>query len=187
MSNLDNLVQKILDDAKSRAKALLDESNKYKEEMINSKAREASENKKKIIEKAIAEANILKERAISSAELKARNEKLKAKQKIIDQAFDIAKERLKNLDENRYISFLTNTLKTLKLSGEEVIVVPEKMRQKIKSLGLFPRISEDEYVDSGFLIKDKGIILNYTFDSLIDYYREELETEIAQSLFKEQE
>ncbi len=187
MSNLDNLVQKILDDAKSRASAMLDESNRYKEELINSKAREANEIKKRIIEKAMAEANLLKERAISSAELRARNEKLKAKQKIIDQAFDIAKERLKNLDDNRYISFLTNTIKTLKLSGDEIIVVPEKMREKVKSLGLFSRISEDECVDSGFLIKDKGIILNYTFDSLIDYYREELETEIAQSLFKEQE
>lgn len=185
MSNLDNLVQKILDDAKERASNIIEDANKFKKELIDSKVKEANENKKKIIEKATLEANLLKERAISGAELKARNEKLKAKQEIIDKVFNIAKERLKNLDEDIYVSYLTSTLKTLKLSGEEIIIVPEKMRKKVKSLGLFPKVSEEESVDSGFLIKDKGIILNYTFDSLIDYYREELETEVAQSLFKE--
>ncbi len=185
MSNLDNLVQKILDDAKSQASAIIDDANKTKEEIIDSKAREANENKKKIIERAASEASLLKERTISNAELKVRNEKLKAKQEVIDRVFNMAKERLKDLDQDRYISYLKSILKKLELSGQEVIVVPEKMRNKVKTLGLFPKVSEEETVDSGFLIKDKGIILNYTFDSLIDYYRDELETEIAQSLFKE--
>lgn len=185
MSNLDNLVQKILDDAKSQASIIIDDANKTKEEIINSKAREAEENKKKIIERAVSEATLLKERTISNAELKVRNEKLKAKQEVINRVFNMAKGRLKDLDQDRYISYLKSTLKKLELSGQEVIVVPEKMRNKVKTLGLFPKVSEEETVDSGFLIKDKGIILNYTFDSLIDYYRDELETEIAQSLFKE--
>jgi len=80
---------------------------------------------------------------------------------------------------------LTNTIGTLTLNGDEVLVVPKNMADKVKRLRIPIRVSDDEYVDSGFLIKGKGIMLNYTFDSLIDYYREELETEIAQSLFKE--
>ncbi len=185
MSNLDNLIQKILDDAKERASIIMEDSIKVKEQIIDSKLKEAEENKKKIVERATEEASLLKDRVVSSAELKVRNEKLKAKQNVIERVFNLSKENLKNLDEAKYISFLTNTLKELNLSGEETLIVPEKMRDKVKSLGLFPKVSENETVDSGFLIKDKGIMLNYTFDSLVEHHREELETEIAQSLFKE--
>ncbi len=185
MSNLDNLVQKILDDAKERANAIIEDANKVKEEVIDAKVREANEKKDKIIERATAEAELLKERVISSAELKVRNEKLKAKQTVIDRVFNLAKKKLENLDEEKYVAYLTNTIRTLTLNGDEVLVVPKNMADKVKRLRIPIRVSDDEFVDSGFLIKGKGIMLNYTFDSLIDYYREELETEIAQSLFKE--
>lgn len=185
MSNLENLTQKILDEAKSQASIIDEESKKVNENIINSKIREANEEKKRMINRAVSEASLLKERTISNAELKARNEKLKAKQEVIDRVFDMAKERLKNLSEDKYVSYLKSTLKNLKLEGEEIIIVPKRMKSKVEGLGLRPKISDDEVVDSGFLIKGKGTTLNYTFDSLVEHYRDELETEIAQSLFKE--
>ena len=59
------------------------------------------------------------------------------------------------------------------------------MKDTVKKLGIALKVSEDETVESGFLIKDKGIILNYTFDSLVEHYRDEMVTELAQELFKE--
>lgn len=185
MSNLENLVQRILDDAKEKANQIMEEANKAKEEIIALKEKEALDNKKKIIERAKREADLAKERIISGAELKVRNEKLLAKQKVLDRVFNLAKERLRALEEDKYISFLQNVIKGLNLKGDEVLVVPEHMKATVKELGIHPNVSEDESVDSGFLIKDKGIILNYTFDSLVEHYRDELETEIAQELFKE--
>lgn len=185
MSNLENLIEKILADARDHASITMEDSIKVKDEIIESKLKEANENKKKIVEKANQDAILLKDRVISSAELKVRNEKLKAKQGVIQRVFELSKESLKNIDEEGYISFLKNTLKDLHLTGEEVIVVPEKMRDKVKNLGLSLDVSDDEAVDSGFLITDKRISRNYTFDSLVEHAREELETEIAESLFKE--
>lgn len=185
MSNLENLIQKILDDANTKASIIMEDAKRLKNEIIETKIKEANENKKKVVDRAIGEANLLKERVISSAELKVRNERLKAKQQVIERVFELAKERLKSLDEDRYIAYLNNTLKGISLKGEEVLIVPENMRSKIKGIPNLPKVSEDETVDFGFLIKDKGIILNYTFDSLVENYREELETEIAQELFKE--
>ena len=185
MSNLENLTEKILNDAKSQANIIEEESNKVNENIINSKIKEAEEEKKRMLNRAVSEASLLKERTISNAELKARNEKLKAKQEVIDRVFDMAKEKLKNLSEDKYISYLKSTLEDLKLEGNETIVVPKRMKPKVKGLGLKSKISEDEAVDSGFLIKDEGTTLNYTFDSLVEHCRDELETEIAQSLFKE--
>lgn len=58
MSNLDNLVQKILDDAKTQASAIVDEANKIKEDIINTRTKEAEERKRRILERAEQEANL---------------------------------------------------------------------------------------------------------------------------------
>lgn len=185
MSNLENLTQKILEEANSQASIIDEESKRTNQEIIDSKIREAGEEKKRILSRATSEAKLLKERAISNAELKARNEKLGAKQEVIGRVFDTAKQRLKGLSQDKYISYLKATLKSLELEGGETIVVQEKMKSKVKKLGINLKVSDDEVVDSGFMIKGKGTTLNYTFDSLVEHYRNELETEIAQSLFKE--
>ncbi|HHV72756.1 MAG TPA: V-type ATP synthase subunit E [Clostridia bacterium] len=187
MSNLDNLVQKILDDAKYQADMIMEESKKVNEEIINAKVKEANERKAKILERAATEASLLKERVISNAELQVRNEKLKAKQEVVERVFSLAKERLKNIDEEKYISYLKNTLKGLNLKGTETLIVPEKMKAKVKALELGLKVSDKETIDSGFLLKDEGVLLNHTFDALVDFLREELEVDVAMSLFKELE
>lgn len=185
MSNLENLTNKILDDAKKEADRIIEESTKINEDIISTKVNEGNERKKRIIEKAVAEAAMMKDRIISNAELKVRDEKLKAKQVVLDRVFNLSKERLKGLNEDKYLEFLKNNFKTLNLKGTELLIVPEKMRSKVKATGLFPRVSDDETVESGFILKDKDVTMNFSFDSIVDYLREELESEIAQDLFKE--
>lgn len=185
MSNLENLTNKILNDAKNEADRILEEANKNNEGIVSSKINEANEKKKRTIEKAATEAAMLKDRIVSNAELKVRDEKLRAKQEVMDRVFNLSKEKLKDLNEDEYVKFLMSNLKTLNLKGTELLIVPEKMKSKVKSIELFPTVSDDETVDSGFLLKDNYVTMNFSFDSLVDYLREELETEIAQDLFKE--
>ena len=185
MSNLENLVQKILDDAKKEADLITEEANKKKEEIVNLKVKEANEAKTRILEKASREAEMIKDRIISNAELSARDEKLNAKQVIIEKVFSLAKENLKSLNEDDFIKFLKGNIETMTLNGSEVLIVPEYMKEKVISLGLSLKVSEDETVESGFLIKNNNVIMNYSFESLVDFLREELEGEIAVKLFKE--
>ena len=184
MSNLDNLTQKILEDAKNKADIILEESTRKNEGIVNSRVKDANEKQKKIIEKANTEASIMKDRVVSNAELKAIDELLKAKKHLIDRVFDISKERLINLSEEDYVKYLKSIIKDINFKGTEVLIVPKNMIAKVKTLGLYPKVSDDETVDSGFLIKDNDLILNYSFSSLVDYLRDELESEIAQNLFK---
>ncbi len=184
MSNLDNLTQKILEDAKNKADIIKEESTRKNEDIVSSRVKDATERQKKIIEKATTEASMMKDRVISNAELRVRDEKLKAKQQLMDRVFIKSKERLNNINEEDFIKFLTSKIKNINFKGTEVIVVPERMKSKVKSLGLYPKVSEDETVDSGFIIKDNNVVLNYSFDSLVDYLREELESEVAKDLFK---
>lgn len=184
MSNLDNLTQKILDEAKLKADEMIKESKTKSDGIINSRVKEANDQKVKILERADSEAALMKERVISNAELRVRDEKLKAKQEVINKVFKEAKERLLNIDEEMYIKFLQSNIKDLSLKGNEILVVPENMKERVKSLKLPVKVSEDETLGAGFIIKDEDSVLNFSFDSLVDYLREELETEIAQDLFK---
>lgn len=184
MSNLDNLTQKILDDSRNEAALIIEESEKLNQELINSKIKEANDKKSRILDRAALEAAMIKDRVVSNAELSSRDEILKAKQNVIDKVFDTAKENLKDINEEDYIKFLNNKISSLKLKGSETLIVPEKMRTKVKSLGLKNPVSDIDTVKSGFLLKDGNIIMNFSFDSLVDYLRDELEGEIAKELFK---
>lgn len=185
MSNLENLTQKILEDAKQSASIILEEAKNKNEGIVNSRVMDAKDKSKKIVDKAIDEAKMAKDRVISNSELHVRDEKLKAKQGVMERAFVLAKDKLLNLNEEDYIVYLEKTLKDLNLNGSETLIVPENFRDKVKSLGLINKVSDEKTVESGFLIEDGKMVINYTFDSLVDYLREELEADIAQVIFKE--
>lgn len=185
MSKLENLTKKILDDARVQAEGIKENARKKSEGVINTKIKEAHDRKDKIIEKANSEAEMMKDRVVSSAELKVRDEKLKAKQKVMDKVFLMAKESLKGLSEDEFSSFITKTTEKIEIKGKGSLVVPSGKKEMIESKIKDLEILEDENLESGFILKDDDVIYNYTFDSLVDEIREELEGEIAKNLFQE--
>lgn len=187
MSNLENLTQKILDDAKSSADNIIKEAERKKEGLVISRIKEAERLAERILERANNEAYTVKDRIVSNAELKARDEKLSAKRNAMERTFFLAKSSLENMNEKDYLDFVKKNIMNLKLKGTEVLIVPEKMRESVNNLGLGLQISDMDTVNSGFIIKDNNTILNFTFDSLVDYSRDELESSLARSLFKEWE
>lgn len=185
MSNLQNLTDKILEEARIKAEALISDAEAFNDDTVTKKVREAEEKKVKLLEKAVFEANLLKERIIGNAEVISRNEILSGKQKVIEMVFSEAKNKLRNLPENEYLDFLQKTLSSLELTGDEILVVTEASRDAVKRLGLKQEVSETESAASGFLVKDQRISLNFNFNDMVDFYRDELVKEVANSLFKE--
>ncbi|MBR0575825.1 V-type ATP synthase subunit E [Proteiniclasticum sp. BAD-10] len=184
MSNLENLTGKILEEARAKAQGILNEAQAYKAEVVGKKVQEAEERKAKILEKAAFDANLMKERIVSNAEVVARNAELSGKQKVIDQVFAAAKEQLADLPQEKYLAFLQETLNQLPLKGSEVLVVPASRRAAVEALGLKLSVSAEETVESGFLIKDDKVSLNYNFSDLVDFHRDELVKDVASSLFQ---
>ena len=184
MSNLENLTDKILEEAKKKAEKQIREAQAFSEDAVSKKIREAEEKKAKLLEKAAFDANLLKERMISNAEVNSRNEVLSGKQKVIDMVFVEAKNRLRDLPKDDYIRYIKNTLSTLNLKGTETLLVKSEYRDEIRTLGLGFDIA-DETVDSGFQVKDEKISLNYNFNDMVDFYRDELVKDVANALFKE--
>jgi len=185
MSNLDNLTQKILEDAKNKASEIVDEAEKKNRSLINHRVKEANEKKEKVIEKAAAEAQMLKSRVISSAELKVRDEKLSAKQEVMDKVFQMAKDKLSNLDKKDYLDYVKASLEKIRTDGRPTLLIPVGKMDQLKELSADLELVEDPSVKSGYILKDGEIVYNYTFDALVDEIREDLEGEIAQKLFEE--
>lgn len=184
MSNLGNLTDKILEEAKIKAQRQIGEAEAFSKDTVSRKVREAEEKKAKMLEKAAFDANLLKERMISNAEVNSRNEVLSSKQRIIDKVFEEAKKRLGELPKDQYIEYVKTTLSSLNLKGTETLVVKKEYRDDLKALGLGYEISE-ESVESGFQVKDDKISLNYNFNDMVDFYRDELVKDVADALFKE--
>jgi ATP synthase (E/31 kDa) subunit. len=187
MTNLDHLIDKIIEDARQEAEQILAKAERKKEELIHEQTVKAEMEKSKMIEKARREAQQEKERIVSDARLKARDDILKAKQEMMDQVFSLAKAQLHQLNEVKFQEFMRNVLNSLPREGTEELIVPKGRLESVRKW--FPdwKVSDTDFVDSGFMVKKGRILLNYTFDALVDYYREELEPVVAGILFGEQE
>ena len=73
MPGIDNIIKKITDEAKERAKNIENQADKKKEAIIGEKTEEALEIKKRILTKSDEEIKTIIEKAKSTANLKARD------------------------------------------------------------------------------------------------------------------
>lgn len=182
MSNLDNIINEILQDAENEAKKIVEDAKSEVTVLVGKRESEAQKQADKIIEKARIEATQVKDRIISNSSLTARDKVLVAKQEMIDKVFDMAKAKLKDLDHDRYLKFVENTLKTLAVSEESELILTAKEKE-LAGNSLFGIKVSDEVVESGFALKNGKIIFNNEFSSIVDILKEDLEQEVAEKLF----
>ncbi|WP_288868467.1 V-type ATP synthase subunit E [uncultured Parvimonas sp.] len=182
MSNLDNIIDEILQDAENESKKVVEDAKSEVAVLVGKTESEAQKKADKIIEKAKVEATQSKERIISNSSLTARDMVLVAKQEMINKVFELTKEKLKTLNHDDYLKFVENSLKALEVREDSEIILTEN-EKKLAGEKLFGVKIADETVESGFSLKNGKIILNNEFSSLIDLVKEDLEQEVADKLF----
>ncbi|HCL4438213.1 V-type ATP synthase subunit E [Clostridium botulinum] len=198
MSNLENLTSKIIEDANKEAEKLLSEAKKEENKIVDEKIKKANKAKEQIIERAKRESKTKAERVISNAHLKVRNNKLEAKQEMINKVFDEAVIKLQNLSKDEYLNFVKSSILSLDIEGdEEIIVSPNDkdkidislmltLNNKLKAKGkkdLLKISNENRNIKGGFILYKNGIEINNSFEALVDSLRDELEQEIIEALF----
>lgn len=184
MSNLDNILEKIAQDAREQADVILKNAKAQADSIIESKKSGGLNERHNMARRTEEEAARIVERSISQAQLKARDMKLRAKEEIIARCLELVKYRLNNLEEKDYITYLQNNLKSTDLNYQSEIRVPRRYREAVKNMKLGWNIS-DEDAKSGFEIHTGKVIYNCDFSSVVDARRDEFEAEIAQELFGE--
>ena len=183
MSNLDNLVAEILQQAQKEANRMLTKAKTENSEFSEKENKKVQKEVEAIKDKATEEAQALKERVISNANLKSRDMILQAKEELVDDILERVLERLKNIDTKKYLKFVENILKNLNLSKNAEVIVSKDMRLALGDKILDYRIS-DQTVESGCSIKDGNLIYNNEFSNLREFNREELEREILNKIFE---
>jgi V/A-type H+-transporting ATPase subunit E len=198
MSNLNSLVNKVLEDVKSEANSIAQKAEAEQSKIINNSKAKAEAEKAEMLEKAKSEAKTRKDRVISNAELKVRNNMLDAKQKVIDRVFDTALEKLSQLPDKQYLEFVKNSIINLDIYGDEEMIVNADDKNKINSdfinelnsalkakgkKGEIRISSEQRKIKGGFILSRKGIEINNTFEALVQSMKDELEQEVIKILF----
>ena len=198
MSNISNLTSKIISDAEERKESIIKAANEEKAKIIAKKQSIAELEKSAMIEKAEVEAKTRHERIVSSAELKARNEKLAAKQVVIDSVFEKSVDELCSMSDEEMKNFMKNVIVNSDITGDENIILNEKgksildkklleeINSELKSNGKIGEItisSEVRNFKGGFILEKDGIEINNTFEDLVNSLRDDLEFEVAKVLF----
>ena len=183
MSNLDNLIAEILQQAQKEANRMLTKAKTENSEFSEKENKKIQKEVDAINDKAQEEAQALKERMISNANLKSRDMILQAKEELADDILEKVLERLKNIDTKKYLKFVENILKNLNLSKNAEVMVSKDMKLALGDKILDYKIS-DQTVESGCSIKDGNLIYNNEFSNLIEFNREELEREILNKIFE---
>lgn len=182
MSNLNNLIEEIMQEAKKEANEIMETVKVENLEFSENETKKIEKLCKEIQQKAEIETAVEKERIISNAKLKARDMVLSAKQEIVSEILNKVLEKLKNLEEADYFHFVENVLKQIGKTEEAELILSNGMKKKLGKKIAGYKISS-QTVDSGCSIKIGEIIYNNEFTTLLDFYREDLEKEILEKIF----
>jgi V/A-type H+-transporting ATPase subunit E len=192
--SIDNITSKILSDAENAADSSLMNAEKTMQEIINKAKSEAEVIMKAAAEKAEKDAEDLKSRKVSAAELQGRKMLLSAKQEAIKKSFSASIDKLKEMPEEQYLSFLAQEIvkipncegylilnaKDRENIGERLIkAVNEKLQAEKVVLS-----NDTVQASGGFVLKKGNVAINSTFETILDSMKDELTSKIANALFE---
>ncbi|WP_304263365.1 V-type ATP synthase subunit E [Kallipyga massiliensis] len=176
MSNLNNIINSIIEDANQEANRIIEDARtKAQAEKQECMDRLAREDQAFDARKSVLEAQI-RDRVQTGAEREARNLVLTAKQEAVDRAFNLAKEELTKMGGVQYKKVLDRFLKKVTKSPDLVVEIPKNRNYESSE---FTVIKVDD-LRSGFRINRGGIRENFDFDQVVDGLRSSLDTEVVQ-------
>ncbi|HOI40696.1 MAG TPA: V-type proton ATPase subunit E [Methanobacterium sp.] len=202
----EKIVSSIISDAQIKAESILAEVEKEKESILSEGEAQAVAEKEKILENAEKQANMRYQQIISEAKMNSRRMELEAREEIIEEAFQKAEEKLKEIASSDASEYKTSLEKVITEAGVEigggdlVIFVKESDITKIK--GSLPsiensisgktntptklEIGENINTIGGVIVKTKNgeIEVNNTIEARMLRFKKSLRSEVARILFK---
>lgn len=193
MKGIDILTDRILADARLEAEAAVSEARAKAEAMRYAADKEAAAILEKRIAQGDAQARKHYEQLLAAADTQARKATLARKQALVGKAFDLAVEKLRGLEQSRYISLLASLAAKASETGTEQIflnpadrevlgeqVVAEANRISGGSMSLAP---ESRDIVGGLILSQGDIEVNCALDTLANLRRNALSAKAAGMLF----
>ncbi len=193
-----DIKEKIIFDAKIEANKIIDEANNKAKEIKEKGEKEARDIKSKILNKIDQEILLKKGKIITEANLEAKKNILAAKQKIIEETFNKALEKIINLNDKPYCNFIKKIILDNIEKGDETIFISPLDKDRVSkdfirdinyeletkgkkgNLKLSPSYLQ---IRGGVVIGSNNIRKNSSLELIFKKVREELEIKIIQYLF----
>jgi V/A-type H+-transporting ATPase subunit E len=194
----EQVVEKILADAKAEANKIKKQADD-KEAAKQAKLTEQLDEYKKQTEiLAIKAGEDEKSHILAAARMDIAKQLLAEKRRILDDAFEQARQQLRDLPDEEYRAlFAKMMLETVETGDEEIIVdknekrinqdLINKVNQQLspKGKGNLKLSDQKQDIVAGFILKRGQIKTNVSLDVLLEQARKELEIDLAKELFKD--
>jgi V/A-type H+-transporting ATPase subunit E len=200
--SLDKIIEKINEEARQKIEQIMSDAQVQIENIKKKSIEDSDAMKEKILEQARQNAVERERRMLQLARLSGRKEILSEKQKAINSIFTSALDRLAGLDPDKSRQMLRNMLIKAVKSGNEEIVLSARDRKMIghdwlekvnndliKERGLPGKLKiaeETRDIKGGFILKDGQVEINSSFEAILKFNQNELESKLAALLFGKQ-
>lgn len=191
MTGLEKIIDAIQKQAQAEADDIIAKAEQEAQKINDESQLKAENQKKDILKQAQETADGIANRSNSRAELQKKQELLLFKQKTISSILEEAKQKIVDLDDEKYLRFFEKTAKNVQLKGNAELFVNERDRKRLgeKLVKAFPDdlsvtlSTESADIMGGFIIKSDNFIINSSVEVLFDSYRDQLIEKIASRLF----
>ncbi len=178
----------IIAKAEAEAAAILEEGNKAAQEKYWDKIRAGTK-----------EGEALVEHRTRNAEMEAKKSILATKQEQISKVFDRAKELLVKIPQEDYVKLLAGMAKDASSSGQELLIfnecdkaavgkaVAKAANELLAAEGKDNKLTvaeETREIMGGFVLKQGGIEVNCSIETLVDMQRDRTAASVAAVLFE---
>ncbi|MDY6771058.1 MAG: V-type ATP synthase subunit E family protein [Candidatus Nanohaloarchaea archaeon] len=180
---LDKVKQEILDEAEDKAERIIEEAEEEADDIVSEAEQKADDLEAQARQEAEDRAEALKKQKKASAKMEARQKKMEAKQDVIDQAFTLLEDRVRNMDQDdrkelfqRVLDRISDetTIGTVHCSEEMVNAVDDMVNADVQAADIDGIIVEDA---------DGSVRYDYSFDTVLENVRNEHRKDVAKELF----
>ena len=196
MNGIEKITQRIASDAQAEVDRILGDAREEAARISANYRAQADAEAQELDAKNERAAAEQEERLISAAQMKASRLQLAAKQEMVEKAYIQALDKLCAMPKEQYVDVLAKLLVEAPSNGKEEAVFSKEDREQAGKAavekanqisGKQLRLSEESLpIRGGFILKDKNVEVNCTFETLVRLQKAETAGAVAKKLFPEE-
>ena len=193
MNGIEKITQRIASDAQAEVDRILGDAREEAARISANYRAQADAEAQELDAKNERAAAEQEERLISAAQMKASRLQLAAKQEMVEKAYIQALDKLCAMPKEQYVDVLAKLLVEASSNGKEEAVFSKEDREQVGKAavekanqisGKQLRLSEESLpIRGGFILKDKNVEVNCTFETLVRLQKAEPAGAVANALF----
>ena len=193
MNGIEKITQRIASDAQAEIDRILGDARDEAARITANYRAQADAEAQELADKNERAAAEQEERLISAAQMKASRLQLAAKQEMVEKAYIQALDKLCAMPKEQYVDVLAKLLVEASSNGKEEAVFSKEDREQVGKAavekanqlsGKQLRLSEEtQPIRGGFILKDKNVEVNCTFETLVRLQKAETAGAVVKTLF----